>query len=118
MTQYRYRAWDGTQSLGPFTPDEAMDALAEALLDGSDLRDACCGTGASPATASGRPGLRDLLERARQRRERALRRRRPRRRRGAARESHQLEVAHPLPHLAEAFDAFQRQALIWHEAAH
>jgi hypothetical protein len=40
VTQYRYRVWDGTQPIEPFTPEDAMDFLAGEILDGGDLRSA------------------------------------------------------------------------------
>src|SRR5262245_42812156 len=77
VTQYHYRAWDGTQELVPFTPEDAMDALAEQLLDGSDLRDALNRMMRNRAHYRGgqrMAGMRELLERARERRERTLQR--------------------------------------------
>jgi uncharacterized protein with von Willebrand factor type A (vWA) domain len=35
---FRYRAWDGTQLIEPFTADEVMEALSEELLADGDLR--------------------------------------------------------------------------------
>lgn len=77
MTQYRYQAWDGSQEFEPFTAGEAMDALAEELLDGGDLRDALSRMlrrGTEGRDRRRTPGLRELMERARQRRDQALER--------------------------------------------
>ena len=77
MTQYRYRAWDGTQSLEPFTPDDAMNRIAQELLDGSDLRDVLnrmLREGTEYPGGQRMPGMRDLMERAREQRERAMQR--------------------------------------------
>lgn len=35
---FRYRAWDGTQLIEPFTADEVMEALSEELLADGDVR--------------------------------------------------------------------------------
>jgi uncharacterized protein with von Willebrand factor type A (vWA) domain len=77
MNRYRYSRWDGTQNIEPFTESELMDHLADQLLDGNDLssimRELLRRGGRLP---SGRqmPGMRDILDRLKQRRQQQLQR--------------------------------------------
>jgi uncharacterized protein with von Willebrand factor type A (vWA) domain len=72
MSRYRYGRWDGTQQFEPFTAADIMEHLADQVLDDGDLwsamRDLLQRGGQLP---SGRnmSGLRDLLERLRDRRQ-------------------------------------------------
>src|SRR5215207_3967331 len=73
----RYRAWDGSQDVPDLTADEIVDALADDLLEHGDLGEALrdlmdrgIQTG-DPARGDMR-GLRDLLDRLRDRRRQIL----------------------------------------------
>ncbi|HWO73386.1 MAG TPA: VWA domain-containing protein [Dehalococcoidia bacterium] len=71
---FRYSAWDGTQSIDPLDPDELLDLLSQDLLEDGDLRRALerllmRGAGRRDMR---RMGVRDLLEQLRQRREQSL----------------------------------------------
>jgi uncharacterized protein with von Willebrand factor type A (vWA) domain len=72
---FRYSEWDGTQSIPPLDPDDLLDLLSQDLLEDGDLRRALerlLMRGARRGQ-DGRPqGMRDLLERLRQRREQQL----------------------------------------------
>jgi uncharacterized protein with von Willebrand factor type A (vWA) domain len=72
---FRYSEWDGTQSIPPLDPDDLLDLLSQDLLEDGDLRRALerlLMRGARRGQ-DGRPqGMRDLLERLRQRREEQL----------------------------------------------
>jgi uncharacterized protein with von Willebrand factor type A (vWA) domain len=72
---FRYTEWDGTQSIPPLDPDDLLDLLSQDLLEDGDLRRALerlLMRGARRGQ-DGRPqGMRDLLERLRQRREQQL----------------------------------------------
>jgi uncharacterized protein with von Willebrand factor type A (vWA) domain len=77
VTQYRYRVWDGTQPIEPFTPEDAMDFLAGEILDGGDVRSALnrlMRQGANMRDGRRMPGMRELLDRLRARREQDLQR--------------------------------------------
>ena len=69
---FRYTQWDGTQSIEPLDPDELLDLLSQDLLEDGDLRRALerlLMRGAR-RDQDGRPqGMRDMMERLRQRRE-------------------------------------------------
>jgi uncharacterized protein with von Willebrand factor type A (vWA) domain len=77
MNTFRYSRWDGSQEIEPFSPSELMDHLADELLDGNDLssvmRELLRRGGHLP---SGRriSGMRDLLERLKERRQQQLQR--------------------------------------------
>jgi len=72
---FRYTQWDGTQSIAPLDPDDLLDLLSQDLLEDGDLRRALerlLMRGARRGQ-DGRPqGMRDLMERLRQRREQQL----------------------------------------------
>lgn len=75
MTPFRYSAWDGTQQIEWFTPEEALDHIAGEMLEGGDLRsimNRLMRQGANFRDGRCMPGMRELLDRARQRREQAL----------------------------------------------
>jgi uncharacterized protein with von Willebrand factor type A (vWA) domain len=69
---FRYSQWDGSQTVEPLDPDELLDLLSQDLLEDGDLRRALerlIMRGARRAQ-DGRPqGMRDMMERLRQRRE-------------------------------------------------
>ena len=70
---FRYTNWDGSQSLDPFDPDELLDIIAQDLLEEGDLRHALERLLMRGTRRPGRPGgLRNLLERLRDRREQQL----------------------------------------------
>jgi uncharacterized protein with von Willebrand factor type A (vWA) domain len=74
---YRYSRWDGTQQIDPFTPEEAMDFIAEHVLDEGDLRSALrrmLQRGVTSPQGRRMEGLQDLLDRLRKARERHLQR--------------------------------------------
>ncbi len=69
---YRYSPWDGTQSIPPLDPEELLDMLSRDLLEDGDLRRALerlLMRGANRQDGNRMPGMRDMLERLRQRRE-------------------------------------------------
>src|SRR6187551_1683669 len=74
----RYRAWDGSQDVPDLSADEIVDALADDLLEHGDLSEALRDLmdrgipGADPSRGDMR-GLRDLLDRLRDRRRDILR---------------------------------------------
>jgi len=74
--RYRYSPWDGSQSIDPLDPDALLDMLSRDLLEDGDLRRALerlLMRGANRQDQNGRqqrmPGMRDMLDRLRQRRE-------------------------------------------------
>ena len=73
----RYRAWDGSQDVPDLTADEIVDALADDLLEHGDLAEALRDLmdrgipGGDPSRGDLR-GLRDLLDRLRERRREIL----------------------------------------------
>ena len=72
---YRYSRWDGTQAVEPFTASDLMDYLADKILDEHDLRSALrelLQRGGDFQSGRHMPGLRDLLEQLRQRRQQQL----------------------------------------------
>ncbi len=74
---YRYSRWDGTQQIDPFTPEEAMEFIAEHVLDEGDLRSALrrmLQRGVTSPQGRRMEGLQDLLDRLRKARERHLQR--------------------------------------------
>jgi uncharacterized protein with von Willebrand factor type A (vWA) domain len=79
MSPYRsrYSRWDGTQQINPITPDEIMRALADDLLNEGDLNLAMQRLfrfGFEGENGERFPGLREMLERLRQRRQEQLQR--------------------------------------------
>jgi uncharacterized protein with von Willebrand factor type A (vWA) domain len=78
MPQYfTYRNWDGTQQILPFDADAIMEAISEDLLGDGDLRRALrrlMQQGYQPRDQERMMGLRDLMERLRQRRQEMLKR--------------------------------------------
>ena len=69
---FRYSSWDGTQAVDPLTPEDLIDLLSPDLLEEGDLRRALerlLMRGARFPGGDRRPGVRDLIERLRQRRE-------------------------------------------------
>ncbi|HEX6511400.1 MAG TPA: VWA domain-containing protein, partial [Chloroflexota bacterium] len=77
MNLFRYRRWDGTQQIDPFTAEEAMDFIAEHVLDEGDLRSALrrmLQRGVDSPNGRRMEGLQDLLERLRRARERTMNR--------------------------------------------
>lgn len=73
--RYDYRQWDGTQDLAELDPDELLSGLTDDLLAGGNLEDAIRRMlRGGMRTPDGRqiPGLRDMLDRLRQRREELL----------------------------------------------
>lgn len=77
MALYRYSRWDGTQAVEPFTASDVMDYLADHILDEGDLRSAMrdlLQRGASFQSGGRMFGLKDLLERLKQRRQDQLQR--------------------------------------------
>src|SRR5437763_1611860 len=74
---FRYRAWDGTQAIASFNADDAMEHIAGEVLDGGDLRTVMrrlMQQGAEFRDGRRIPGLRDLLQRAHDRRDEQLQR--------------------------------------------
>ena len=71
---FRYTQWDGTQSIESLDPDDLLDLLSQDLLEDGDLKRALerlLMRGAR-RDQDGRPqGMRDMMERLRQRREQA-----------------------------------------------
>lgn len=72
---YRYYEWDGSQSVDPLDPEQLLDMLGRDLLEDGDLRRALerlLMRGQNRGDGQRQPGMRDLLERLRQRREEQL----------------------------------------------
>ncbi len=75
MVLYRYGRWDGTQAVDPFTASELMEHLADQLLGRGDLPSALrdmLQRGAQLPSGRRMSGLRDLLDRLRERRQQHL----------------------------------------------
>jgi uncharacterized protein with von Willebrand factor type A (vWA) domain len=75
--RYRYTLWDGTQEINPLDPEEILDLLADDLLEDGDLRralDRLMMRGGQRPDGDRLQGLRDLLERLRNRRQEQLQR--------------------------------------------
>ncbi len=73
--RYDYSEWDGTQDFLDLDPDDLLAGLTEDLLAGGDLDDALrrlLRSGMRTADGEQIDGLRDILERLRQRREEML----------------------------------------------
>jgi hypothetical protein len=72
---YRYYEWDGSQSIEGLDPEQLLDMLGRDLLEDGDLRRALerlLMRGQNRNDGQRQPGMRDLLERLRQRREEQL----------------------------------------------
>ncbi|MBI4213336.1 MAG: VWA domain-containing protein [Chloroflexi bacterium] len=77
MHLYRYGRWDGSQQLDPFTADDLMKHLSDSILEERDLWSAMRDMfqhGANLTDGRRMAGLRDLLDRLRQRRQDQLNR--------------------------------------------
>ncbi|MEZ4626456.1 MAG: VWA domain-containing protein, partial [Thermomicrobiales bacterium] len=73
----RYSRWDGTQQINPISPDEILRALADDLLDEGNLDLAMQRLfrfGFDGENGERFPGLREMMERLRQRRQQQLQR--------------------------------------------
>lgn len=73
--RYRYSEWDGTQEIRPLDADEVLDLLTNDLLEDGDLQraiDRLMLQGGRRESGDRLQGLRDLLERLRQRRQEQL----------------------------------------------
>ena len=74
---YRYSRWDGSQEIDPFGPEDLMDGIAEDLMEDGDLRRALQRLfrwGTQSPTGEHMPGIQDLLDRLRNRRQEELNR--------------------------------------------
>jgi uncharacterized protein with von Willebrand factor type A (vWA) domain len=72
---FRYSQWDGTQEIEPLDPDELLDQISRDMLEDGDLRRALerlLMRGPMRRDGNRGQGMRDLMERLRQRRERQL----------------------------------------------
>ena len=72
---FRYSRWDGTQSVPDFSADDVLDDIADDVLGYGDLKTALqrlMNQGLKPPQGERTPGLRDLLEKLRQRRQERL----------------------------------------------
>jgi uncharacterized protein with von Willebrand factor type A (vWA) domain len=69
---FRYSRWDGSQSVPDFSADDVLDEIADDVLGYGDLKTALqrlLQQGMTPPEGRRTPGLRDLLEKLRQRRQ-------------------------------------------------
>jgi uncharacterized protein with von Willebrand factor type A (vWA) domain len=72
---FRYSQWDGSQSINPLDPDELLEMLSRDLLEDGDLRRALerlLMRGSGRQDNNRVPGMRDMMERLRRRREEQL----------------------------------------------
>jgi uncharacterized protein with von Willebrand factor type A (vWA) domain len=72
---FRYSRWDGTQHLPDFSAEDVLDDIADDVLGYGDLKTALqrlMNQGLKPPQGERTPGLRDLLEKLRQRRQERL----------------------------------------------
>lgn len=72
---FRYSRWDGTQSVPDLSADDVLDDIADDVLGYGDLKTALqrlMNQGLTPPQGARTPGLRDLLEKLRQRRQERL----------------------------------------------
>lgn len=72
---FRYSRWDGTQNVPDFSADEVLDDIADDILGYGDLKTALqrlMNQGLKPPQGERTPGLRDLLDKLRQRRQQRL----------------------------------------------
>jgi uncharacterized protein with von Willebrand factor type A (vWA) domain len=70
--RYRYSRWDGSQEISPFTAEDIMDAISDDLLAEGDLQRALqrlFRQGTEREDGRQMPGLRQMMERMRQRRQ-------------------------------------------------
>ena len=77
QSHWRYSRWDGTQDVGPFDPEAAMDQLSESMIDDGDLKSALqrlLRRGFRDDAGDQQSGLRDLIDRLRQQRKDTLER--------------------------------------------
>ncbi|HUZ03151.1 MAG TPA: VWA domain-containing protein [Thermomicrobiaceae bacterium] len=75
--RYRYSRWDGTQKIDPFDADQIMEAISDDLLSDGDLTRALQRLfrwGADRPDGSQMNGMRNLLERIKQMRQREMNR--------------------------------------------
>ena len=73
--RYDYTEWDGTQQFADLDPDDLLGGLTDDLLAGGDLDDALrrlLRSGFRTADGDQVPGLRDLLDQLRRRRQEML----------------------------------------------
>ena len=72
---FRYSRWDGTQNVPDFSADDVLDDIADDILGYGDLKTALqrlMNPGLKPPQGERTPGLRDLLDKLRQRRQQRL----------------------------------------------
>jgi uncharacterized protein with von Willebrand factor type A (vWA) domain len=72
---FRYSRWDGTQSVPDLSADDVLDDMADDILGYGDLKTALqrlMNQGLKPPHGERTPGLRDLLEKLRQRKQERL----------------------------------------------
>jgi uncharacterized protein with von Willebrand factor type A (vWA) domain len=72
---FRYSRWDGSQNVPDFSADDVLDEIADDILGYGDLRTALqrlMSQGMRPPQGERTPGLRDLLDKLRQRRQERL----------------------------------------------
>ncbi len=72
---FRYSDWDGKQSIEPLDPDAVLDLLSQDMLEDGDLRRALqrlLARGVRRPEGPRSPGMRDLVDRLRQRREQQM----------------------------------------------
>ena len=73
--RFRYSRWDGSQSVPDFSADDVLDDIADDILGYGDLKTALqrlMNQGLKPPEGARTPGLRDLLEKLRQRKQQRL----------------------------------------------
>ena len=74
---YRYSRWDGSQEVDPFTPEDLMDGIADDLMENGDLTRALQRLfrwGTQSPDGERMPGIQDLLDRLRNRKQEELNR--------------------------------------------
>jgi uncharacterized protein with von Willebrand factor type A (vWA) domain len=72
---FRYSRWDGSQNVPDFSADDVLDDIADDILGYGDLKTALqrlMNQGMKPPQGERTPGLRDLLEKLRQRKQQRL----------------------------------------------
>ncbi|HKP54880.1 MAG TPA: VWA domain-containing protein [Chloroflexia bacterium] len=77
MSTFRYSRWDGTQRIMPFDADAIMEAISEDVMAHGDIKRALeklMQQGYKFQSGERMPGLRDMLDRLKQRRQETLRR--------------------------------------------
>lgn len=73
--RYRYSRWDGSQQIDPFDADQIMEAISDDLLSDGDLMRALQRLfrwGSKDPNGQGMPGMRELMERIKQRRQQEM----------------------------------------------